>query len=254
MSTELIILLEVYKKANRKDRKNRALKKLIAVAKSDDLLYLMDEANKNSIDLSFGQIIIDEFFNNLDLKSEDLLNFYLKVQGKIFENYFIGNLYRKNIGFKDLENFCLKIKGKNNSFEKIIAKIMLSTSVCTEDLILILCRCSLDIEIEKDILKILRKHSSQISFWAKAYERSVPKSTLNIYAENYLKKIISRKQFNSIYRIYEEYSEQKVAEIFLNELAKIANTENQINKVLYVSSDKSLAYIIAFKKKKQLTY
>lgn len=253
MNEELKKLTRLYKESTKITQKEKILNEIITEKKSlSDFLGLIDEARNRNLDLEFSKAIIDNFFETLSLDTKDLVFFYQRVKTRVFESYFIGNLYRKNIAFKNLEYFYLQALKDDKGLARILFQVMTSTAFSVEHFITLLCYDELTPIMEQNFLVEIKKQNGYMSFWVKAYEKARPKSALMSYAEHVLQQKMAARPFVSAYDFYMEYSEAKVAPVLLEVIANMAKTESEIDKVLYVTPRDSKIFLNLTNKKEKL--
>lgn len=253
MNEELKKLTRLYKESTKLTQKEKILNEIITEKKSlSDFLGLIDEARNRNLDLEFSKAVIDNFFENLNLESRDLISFYKKVKTRVFESYFIGNLYRKNIAFRNLEYLYLKILSSDKGLAKILFQVMVSTAFNVEHFVSLLCYNELTPAMEQNFLVEIKRQNGYMSFWVKAYEKAKPKSALMSYAEHVLQQKMVARPFASAYDFYMDNSETKVAPILLAVLADMAKTESEIDKVLYLTPRDSKIFLNLTNKKESV--
>lgn len=253
MNEELKRLTRLYKESTKITQKEKILNEIITEKKNlSDFLGLIDEARNRNLDLEFSKAIIDNFFETLNLDTKDLVVFYQRVKARVFESYFVGNLYRKNINFKTLELFYLQYKDRDKNLAKILVQIMVSTAFSVDHFLSILCCEELDKNLELDFLVEIKKQNGHMAFWVKAYERAKPNSALMLYADNVLRKKIAARPFVSAYDFYMEHLEAKVAPVLLEVIAEMAKTEQELDKIIYLTPQNSKLFTTLKKKKEKL--
>lgn len=253
MNEDLKRLAKLYKESTKITQKEKILNEIITEKKSlSDFLGLIDEARNRNLDLEFSKAIIDNFFATLNLDTNDLVIFYQRVKARVFESYFIGNLYRKNINFKTLELFYLRYKEQDKSLAKILVQIMVTTAFSVDHFLSILCCEELDKNLELDFLVEVKKQNGCMAFWVKAYERAKPNSALMLYADNLLRKKMAARPFTSAYDFYMEHLEARVAPVLLEAIADMAQTEQELDKVIYLAPKNSKIFMIAAQKKEKI--
>ena len=215
-----------------------------------DFMMLLDYAKQFNFDLSFSKAIIDNFFE-WPFDGKALITFYKKVKGKVFENYFVGNIYRKNMTFKTLEHLYSEIKS-DKDLSKIIFQVMLSTALSIEHFLSLLYCNDSDKNLEQQLLIEIKRRTSCIDFWIKALDRAKTASTLWIYIENLIKQITLRRSFTSAYKLYMESTETKAAPILLEAIALMAETKEELSIILYVAPHESEEYLSANKKRNEM--
>jgi hypothetical protein len=253
MNDKIKHLILAYKTTPKADKRKQIIEEIILTEKGlPDFLKLLEEARNSNFDLDFSKAIIDNFFDSLDLETTDLLTFYKKVKGRVFESYFVGNLYRKNINFKNLECFYLKFEKEDKNLAKILFQVMTSTAFSVEHFLSLLCYNELTPIMEQNFLVEIKKQNGYMSFWVKAYEKARPNSALMSYAEHVLRQKMAARPFVSAYDFYMEHSETKVAPALLEVLADMAKTEPEIDKVLYLTPRNSKTFLNLTNKKEKL--
>jgi hypothetical protein len=254
MNEKLRPLIQSYRSATKPDRKKQLIEDIIfAEKKLPDFLLLLDEARSHNFDLDFSKAIIDNFFNCLQTEHQDLLTFYKKVKGRVFESYFIGNIYRKNLPFKTLEYLYLQNKEHDKDLAKIIFQVMVTTAFSVEHFVSLLCYDELSPAMEQNFLVEIKKQNGCMAFWVKAYERARPGSALMLYAEHLLRIKTANRPFDSAYIFYNEHHETKASLILLETVAEMAKTEKELDKIIYVAPRGSKIFLNAQQRKEKLT-
>jgi hypothetical protein len=91
-----------------------------------------------------------------------------------------------------------------------------------------------------------------MSFWVKTYEKAKPKSALMSYAGHFLQQKMAGRPFASAYDFYMEHCETKAAPVLLEVLANMAQTEPEIDKILYVAPENSKTFLKLTQKKEKI--
>lgn len=251
VNEKLKVMTINYKQASRLEKKREILEEIYFSEKTpDDFLEMLNMARCHNLDLEFHKAILDSFFET-PFTGETLSAVYKKLKGRVLDNYFIGNIYRKNMTFKTLEGLYYQLEADKNLADKVFT-VMINTAISLDNYIFLLSQNKLDTDLENRLLTETKRQNGCLGFWVRAIERAKSDSALMHYAENLLRQKVIRRTFESAHEFYLEHAETKAASLLLEILANMAETEKEVNAVLYLTTKDHLAFQIAKQKKKKL--
>jgi hypothetical protein len=237
-----------YKRSSDQKKKNEILDKIRFSEKTKrDFPDLLDLAKEKNLDLEFYKMVIDCFFET-PFDRFPLASIHRRLEGRVFENYFIGCLQRKNMGFKFLESLYSDLV-EDSGLSKIIMNIMVTTACSLDNFLFLLIQEKLSKEQETKLLVEMKRHNGCLNFWIRALERAKVNSSLQIYSENLLRQKLTRRNFYGVYELYMDNPNTKAASLILEIMADMAKTESEVDKVLYLSAKDHVAFDTAMKKK-----
>jgi hypothetical protein len=241
-----------YKRSSDQRKKTEILEKIrLAEKTKKDFYDLLDLGKDSNLDLEFYKMVLDCFFEtNFDRFS--LASIHGRLKGRALENYFIGDLQRKNMDFKFLESLYLDLS-ENPDLAKIVLDVMTTTAFSLDNFLFLLIQDKLDKEQEAKMLAELRRQNGCLNFWIKALERAKSESALKAYAENLLRQKITKRNFESIHDLYLDNPDAKVASLMLEIMANLAKTEKEVDTVLYLIDKEHKSFTIVERKKKKFT-
>lgn len=251
MNEKLRALILSYKKEISRMKKREILKKVVELNKNfTDFLFIMNQVKVKNLDVEFIKAIIDNFFAK-EFSGQSLTSFYQTIKNQLLlKLYFINCMNRKELPARTWVAIYADVTDKD--LAQILENLIVSMDYSMEHFVLLASMKNIDETVTKQALIELKKHDGSANFWIKAYERAPSGSVLEKHAEKMVKNNAEGRTFTSANELFIENYGRRVEHILLNVVAKKAETQKEIEDLLYRASEGSYAFKILSEKKEKL--